>query len=86
MEPRKEISNWDERLIAIMSVLEFKSKADSASQITELFNLHNDRFLPFETGRSCGACRQRVYNKLKDYYLTNLKPTNNGLFEDTSKG
>lgn len=72
-QPKNEIVNWEEKVIALMSQLEGKGRADSAQQITDLFNLHNDRFMPFETGRSCGACRQRVYNKMREYYVFNLR-------------
>ena len=41
-----------------------------AHQVTEMFLLHNDRLIPRETGRSCGACRGRVYKRLKQHYET----------------
>lgn len=43
-----------------------------ALTIRELFDTHNKVFpgnLEFST--SCGGCRQRVYNRLRDWWLNN---------------
>lgn len=37
-------------------------------EIKELFELHNDRLAPKETNKSCGSCRQRVFNKMNKMY------------------
>ncbi len=39
-----------------------------ASEVTEMFNLYNDKMLPRESGRSCPSCRLRVYRRLKNFY------------------
>lgn len=46
--------------------------------ITEMFTVHN-RFFPDkpEYSKSCGGCRQRVWNRLKAYY--HAEKTNFGL-------
>lgn len=41
-----------------------------AHQVTEMFELYNDKLLPRETGRSCGGCRLRVYRRLLAHYQT----------------
>lgn len=58
---------YDERVIALMSVLVKTETADNA-QTRDLFNLHNEKFKPRETGRHCSSCRSRVYNRMKEYY------------------
>ena len=39
--------------------------------IRELFNLHNSVTGVMEYSVSCGGCRKRVYNRLKDWYYNN---------------
>jgi hypothetical protein len=39
--------------------------------IRELFNLHNEATGIMEYSVSCGGCRKRVYNRLKDWYYAN---------------
>lgn len=62
-----------------LSDADFKAKLDALmgrisvgnpmqSDVKELFFLHNDRFLPRETGTSCGGCRARVYNRMKKHW------------------
>lgn len=44
----------------------------NASVITELFNAHNQVFLDKpEYSKSCGSCRQRTYNRLKQWWIDN---------------
>lgn len=44
----------------------------NASVITELFNLHNKVYMDRpEYSRSCGGCRQRVYERLKTWWQDN---------------
>jgi len=43
-----------------------------AQTIRELFNLHNETFpTMLEYSVSCGGCRERVYNRLRDWWQTN---------------
>lgn len=43
-----------------------------ADVITEIFNVHNKIFWQNqEHSKSCGSCRQRVWNKLKTWYFEN---------------
>lgn len=44
-----------------------KGRAD-ASETNELFELYNDRNLPFESGKQCSQCRSRVYKRMLKYY------------------
>ena len=40
--------------------------------ISKMFRLHNKAFLDRpEYSQSCGGCRQRVYNRLKSWWLDN---------------
>jgi hypothetical protein len=51
-------------LQSLMTSLEGQYKADN-TQLTQLFNLNN-YFFPQnkEHGKGCGACRQRVYQRM----------------------
>jgi hypothetical protein len=43
-----------------------------AQTIRELFNLHNEVFpTMLEYSVSCGGCRERVYNRLRDWWQSN---------------
>lgn len=42
-----------------------------AHVITELFNLHNETFNAREYSKSCSACRKRVYNRLRLWWIDN---------------
>lgn len=43
-----------------------------ADVITEMFNVHNQIFPNNrEYSKSCGGCRQRVWNRLKAHYHSN---------------
>jgi len=46
-------------------------RRQSAETIRILFNLHNEIFESKEYSTSCGGCRTRVYNKVKDWWLNN---------------
>jgi len=39
-----------------------------AQVIRELFNIHNEATGIMEYSVSCGGCRQRVYNRLKEWW------------------
>lgn len=67
------LEDWNARVTALMIQLQGKTKATGA-QITEMFFLHNDRLSPFEVGRYCGTCRERVRKRLLNYYATNILP------------
>jgi hypothetical protein len=50
----------------------------NAEVITRLFNLHNRAFPEhMEYSKSCGGCRQRVYNRLKTWWYDNGGKINN---------
>lgn len=55
---------WFARVEAFYKAIPHGGRAE-AHQITEMFNLWNDKFLPRESGRSCSSCRARVYKNLK---------------------
>ena len=43
-----------------------------AHSITQMFNIHNEIFPQnLEYSTSCGGCRERVWNRIKGYYLEN---------------
>ena len=67
------------RVDALMSSLAGKENHNhNASVIRELFNLHNEVYpdnLEFST--SCGGCRQRVYTRLKGWWLENKQARDN---------
>ena len=42
-----------------------------AETITILFNLYNETFATREYSKSCGSCRERVYNGLKRWWQDN---------------
>lgn len=39
--------------------------------IRQMFNLHNEATGIMEYSTSCGTCRQRVYNRLKEWWVNN---------------
>lgn len=48
-----------------------------AQTITELFNIHNTVFPHMlEYSKSCSGCRARVYNRLKEWWISNGGKTN----------
>lgn len=56
----------------MLSLVGKENHNHNAVVIRELFNLHNRVFphnLEFST--SCGGCRQRVYKKLKQWWIDN---------------
>ncbi len=66
------MEKWDE-LVALMLELEGKDRI-LEEQTTRMFNLHNIIFPHIlEYNKSCPACRERVYNRLKKYWLENEK-------------
>lgn len=56
-------------------ILDWRGKEDyrvPAHIITEMFNVHNRIFMDKpEYSKSCGGCRQRVWNRLKTHYDEN---------------
>jgi len=61
-----------EAIRALLGELEGKDKID-AEQCTRLFNLHNYFFKDIqEHNRSCPACRERVYKRMKEFAKNNL--------------
>ena len=56
----------------MLSLVGKENHNHNAQIIRELFNLHNECYpqnLEFST--SCGGCRQRVYTKLKQWWVDN---------------
>jgi hypothetical protein len=49
-----------------------ENRRQSSQTISELFNLHNEMF-PHnkQTAKSCAGCRNRVYRRLKDWWINN---------------
>lgn len=63
----------EEQLHNLMMQLEGKERID-AQQTTELFNLNNAFFPDLrEHNKSCPACRERIYNRLKTLWLNTIK-------------
>lgn len=62
------MNDKEKELAVLMAELEGKEKVD-AEQCTRLFNLHNF-FFPdlIEYNRSCPACRERVWNRMKKHW------------------
>ena len=75
----KKMNDLFNRVDALMSSLAGKENQNhNASVIRELFNLHNEVYpnnLEFST--SCGGCRQRVYQRLKGWWLENKQAREN---------
>jgi hypothetical protein len=63
---------YNEKVINLVERLLPKGTADR-SETDEMFMLYNMRFKPSETGKSCSGCRNRVYNRMKEYYYK-IKP------------
>lgn len=58
------------RVDALMQQLVGKEGArHEAHTIREMFNLHNEATGIMEYSTSCGSCRQRVYNRLKEWWV-----------------
>lgn len=69
------LNEYEQRVVNLMEVL-IKTESANHEQTRELFNLHNEKFKPRETGVQCNSCRARVFRKMKDYYntlITNAK-------------
>ena len=63
----------EKELHDLMIELEGKDRIDS-HQTTKLFNLNNLIFPDLkEFTKGCPSCRERVYNRLKDYWKNNIK-------------
>lgn len=65
---RIEDSEYLTRLDTFFSIHTTENVRIEQHQVTEMFLLYNDKILPRESGRSCGACRGRVYRRLKMHY------------------
>ena len=63
---------YNQRVITLVEKLLPKGTADR-SETDEMFMLYNMKFTPRETGKSCSGCRNRVYNRMKEYY-NKIKP------------
>lgn len=67
MEEQKQLLN------ILMRELEGKDKI-TEEQATRLFNLNNNIYPEIqEHNRSCPACRERVFNRMKRYWEVNVK-------------
>jgi hypothetical protein len=70
---KKKMNELFNRVDQMMTSLVGKENHNHNAQvIRELFNLHNEVFpnnLEFST--SCGGCRQRVYQRLKLWWIDN---------------
>lgn len=57
------------RVNSLMSIVYGKENHNHKPEIIrELFNLHNEIFEAKEYSVSCGGCRMRVYNKVKEWW------------------
>jgi ferredoxin-thioredoxin reductase catalytic subunit len=69
--------NAEEELIKFMEKYHNKEMLDSSKDLSLMFEIHNILFPNNkEFGKSCPACRGRVFKRLKNYY-TSLKGKNN---------
>lgn len=66
---RIPIEEYNRRVRSLMESIIPKGRAEK-SETKELFELYNDRNLPFEYGTQCSACRGRVFNRMKAYWET----------------
>lgn len=57
------IEEWKERAGKVIS-----AEQRNRQWAEELFFLHNDKLTPRETGIGCGGCRNRVFNRLLNYF------------------
>jgi hypothetical protein len=65
------MNEYLERLDCLMRELEGKDKI-LEEQTSRLFNLNNVIFPDLqEYNRSCPACRERVYNRMRNWWLKN---------------
>lgn len=64
-----ELTDYDNRVIALMDVLSIKGGAD-ITESRQLFDIYNERFSPMENGIHCCGCRARVYDRVNEYYLS----------------
>ena len=76
---KKKMNELFNRVDQLMNSLVGKENHNHNAQvIRELFNLHNEVYpnnLEFST--SCGSCRQRVYQKLKQWWQDNKQSHQN---------
>lgn len=76
---KKKMNDLFNRVDALMVTLVGKENHNhNALVIRELFNLHNEVYpqnLEFST--SCGGCRQRVYQRLKQWWIDNKQSHQN---------
>lgn len=69
--------NAEEELIKFMEKYYTKEMLESSKDLALMFEIHNILFPQNkEFGKSCPACRGRVFKRLKSYY-TSLKDKNN---------
>jgi hypothetical protein len=67
-----------EKVDALMKNLVGKeNRSHSAETIRTLFNLHNEVFNAREYSTSCGGCRKRVYERLRQWWWDNSGKINN---------
>jgi hypothetical protein len=58
-----------EDINVLLLELEGKDKIN-AEQCDRLFNLHNQLFPDLkEWNRSCPACRERIYNRMREWWM-----------------
>lgn len=76
---QRKMDDLFKRVDTLMSQLVGKENQNhNASVIRELFNLHNEAYpnnLEFST--SCGGCRQRVYQRLKQWWSERKQASQN---------
>ncbi len=46
------------------NTMDGKTYPKNKEQVDIMFELWNDKYLPFETDRHCGSCRRRIAEKL----------------------
>lgn len=66
---RIQEEEYKRRVIQIMEIIIPKNSGET-HELNELFQLHNDRFDPHESGIFCSGCVSRVARKMKEYYYT----------------
>ena len=62
------ISDEEHRTRSLELIKRLEAHEYTQHNIKELFFLYNDRMTPRENGSGCGSCRNRVFNRLKQYY------------------
>ncbi len=69
MPPNKiELEQWLIRCEAFYKLHPSEYSSTTGAQVSEMFELHNDKLSPNEKGKWCSKCCGRVYKRLHQYY------------------